>query len=51
MEHISRSASYAASWLAALHDDRRFILAAAKMASSAAAYVIGEPDSREQIDA
>lgn len=39
IEHVTRSASYISSWLSALRDDKRFIFAAAKLATHACTFI------------
>ena len=49
IEHVSRSASYIDTWLEALHNDKRFIFSAAKLASQAADHLC--PAGAEQAQA
>jgi antirestriction protein ArdC len=46
IEHVTQSASYVSSWLAALHEDKRFIFAAAKLATQAADFISSDDESR-----
>jgi antirestriction protein ArdC len=43
IEHVTQSASYIGNWLQALHNEKRFIFTAAKLATQATAFIY--PDS------
>jgi antirestriction protein ArdC len=51
IEHVTQSASYIGNWLQALHNDKRFIFAAAKLATQASGYIYPDdgPHSRDQV--
>jgi antirestriction protein ArdC len=48
---VTQSASYIGNWLSALRADKRFIFAAAKLATQAAGFIYpnGEPASGDQL--
>lgn len=48
IDHTSRAASYLMSWLNALRNERRFIFAAAKLASDAANYLVRPHEADEE---
>jgi antirestriction protein ArdC len=48
---VTQSANYIGNWLQALHNDKRFIFTAAKLATQATAFIYPdrEPDSADQL--
>jgi antirestriction protein ArdC len=52
IEHVTQSASYIASWLTALREEKRFIFSAAKLATQAGAFIYpeDEPMASDQLE-